>query len=311
MGVRSLSEIRVGIAAPKSVQVGSVEQRLGVMSAIHEAGLDHVGCSDHVSFHGGSGMDGLVGAAQLSSLHDTLPILVAVYLLPLRHPTTVARQLSTYSESAPGRLIFGVGIGGEDPLEYTVCGVDPRSRGLRANESLAILRRLMRGESVDYSGRYYDLQGARVLPAPEPAIPILVGGRSDAAVRRTARYGDGYLGVWVSPRRFAAIVSDVEALAEEEGRGNIGMEYSLLVWCGLGGTRDQARARVRERMQSFYRIDFEKFEPYTPYGSPEDLAEFLAPYVESGCQRFHLMPVARNDEEIVELCSEVKRLLVS
>ena len=76
----------------------------------------------------------------------------------------------------------------------------------------------MAGESVDYEGRYHDLHGARVLPPPDPPIPILIGGRSDAAVRRTARYGDGYLGVWVSAGRFAAIVSDVGALSERNRR---------------------------------------------------------------------------------------------
>ena len=87
------------------------------MAASAEAGLDHVGCSDHVSVHGGTGFDGLIQAAQLASLHDELPVVVAVYLLPLRHPTPVARQISSIAEAAPGRLIFGVGVGGEDPQE--------------------------------------------------------------------------------------------------------------------------------------------------------------------------------------------------
>ena len=99
-----MSEIRVGMAAPSGALVGNVEQRQRLVAAIAEAGLDHVGCSDHVSFHGGTGFDGLIRAAQLASLHDELPVVVAVYLLPLRHPTPVARQISGIAEAAPGRL---------------------------------------------------------------------------------------------------------------------------------------------------------------------------------------------------------------
>jgi alkanesulfonate monooxygenase SsuD/methylene tetrahydromethanopterin reductase-like flavin-dependent oxidoreductase (luciferase family) len=71
-----------------------------------------------------------------------LPCYVALYLLPLRHPVLVARQLASIAELAPGRLTFGVGIGGEDPHELEICGVDPRTRGRRMDESLEILREL-------------------------------------------------------------------------------------------------------------------------------------------------------------------------
>ena len=304
-----MSEIRVGMAAPRGALVGSVEQRQHLVAAIAEAGLDHVGCSDHVSFHGGTGFDGLIQAAQLASLHDELPVVVAVYLLPLRHPTPVARQISGIAEAAPGRLIFGVGVGGEDPHEYAVCGVDPRTRGRRADEALQVLRGLLAGERVTHAGDFYPLEAAQVLPAPEPAVPIWVGGRSEAALRRTARYGDGYIGVWLSPERMAASGARIRELAEAAGRDASPMDLALYVWCGLGGTREAARARVAAAMQDLYRIDFERFERYTPYGNAEEVAGFLAPYVEAGCRTFHLVPVCEDDAASVELCGEVKRLL--
>ncbi|MCH2169290.1 LLM class flavin-dependent oxidoreductase [Myxococcota bacterium] len=307
-----MSRVKVGMRAPAQSLIGPVADRRAALAALADAGLDHVGVSDHVSFFVGAGFDGLIQAAQLTTLHDTLPVMVAVYLLPLRHPTTVARQLQCISAGAPGRLVFGIGVGGEDPHEYEVCGIDPRTRGARANESLEILRGLMTGEPIDFEGVHYSLSAAQIAPAVEPAVPILVGGRSAAAVRRTARFGDGYLGVWISPGRFAAIAAEIAEQAEGLGRRPSDVcDHGMYVWCGFGDTREQARQRVSEGMQDIYRIGFENFERYTPYGSPEEVAEFLAPYAEAGCRNFHLVPVAGNDTEAVEQAAEVKRLLAS
>ena len=85
---------------------------------------------------------------------------------------------------APGRLVFGVGVGGEDPHEVEICGVDPKTRGKRMDESLTILRGLMTGEPTTFHGRFFDLDDALILPAPREPIPIVIGGRSDAAVGR-------------------------------------------------------------------------------------------------------------------------------
>jgi len=302
--------ITVGMAAPESTRRGSIDSRRAQLGRIADAGLDHVGCSDHVSFFVGAGFDGLIQAAQLTSLHDSLPVYVAVYLLPLRHPTPVARQVQCIAESAPGRLILGVGVGGEDPHEFEVCGVDPRTRGARMDEALSILRRLLAGETVSSDGPHFPLVDAQVLPAVDPPVPLVIGGRSNAAVRRAGRHGDGYVGVWISPRRFAGVVSEIREAADAAGRPDAEIEPALYVWSGLGGTREEARARVSTRMQELYRIDFENFEKYTPYGSADEVASFLAPYVEAGCQRFNLVPVCESDETAIELCGEVRRRLL-
>jgi hypothetical protein len=102
-----------------------------------------------------------------------------------------------------------VGIGGEDPHELEICGVDPSTRGRRMDESLEILRELSEGKPVSFDGEFFSLRDAQILPAPSSPIPIVVGGRSDAAVRRAGRFGDGWLGIWVSPRRFGSVVTQI------------------------------------------------------------------------------------------------------
>jgi len=237
-----------------------------------EAGIDHVCCGDHVSFYGGLGFDGLVQATALAMLHPALPVYIGVYQLPLRHPVLVARQLADFAQLAPGRLIFGTGIGGEDRHEVAICGVDPATRGLRMDECLAILRQLLTGKPVTYHGRFFDLDEAVIAPAPAEPAPIIVGGRSDAAIRRAGRLGDGWLGLWNSPRRFAAAVQLAAEEAARVGRPDPPTRHAMQVWCGLADSRPAARACLAPAMEAFYQLPFERFERYCPYGTAEDVA---------------------------------------
>jgi catechol 2,3-dioxygenase-like lactoylglutathione lyase family enzyme len=122
---------RVGTFAPFGLLEQDQETARQFLAQVADAGIDYVCCGDHVSFFGGSGFDGLVQATALAMLHPTLPVHVGVYLLPLRHPVLVARQLADFARIAPGRLVFGVGVGGEDRHEISVCGVEPATRGER------------------------------------------------------------------------------------------------------------------------------------------------------------------------------------
>ena len=247
----------------------------------------------------------LVEIAALSQLHDTLGVMISIYLLPLRHPLPVARQLATMHKLAPGRVLFGVGIGGEDRHEIEVCGVDPATRGRRMNESLAIVRTLMTGEPVTLDGEFFQLDDARIKPAINPPIPIIVGGRSDAALRRTGRFGDGWIGTWCSPRRFTQAVALIQEAAEACGRGAVRWQHGYQPWVGVGDTRDEARARVKDAMERFYKVPFEQFERYTPFGTPAEVAEQLAPYVDAGCSIMNLKVVAGSDEEEMASAGEI------
>jgi alkanesulfonate monooxygenase SsuD/methylene tetrahydromethanopterin reductase-like flavin-dependent oxidoreductase (luciferase family) len=273
------------------------------------AGIDHVCCGDHVSFFGGLGFDGLTQATALTMLHPTLPVHTGVYLLPLRHPVLVARQLADLARIAPGRLVFGVGIGGEDRHEVAICGVDPATRGLRMNECLTIVRELLTGKPVTYHGQFFDLDDAAIAPAPAEPIPLIVGGRSDAAIRRAGRFGDGWLGIWNSPRRFAAAVELAAEEAARAGRADPPRRHAMQVWCGLADSKQAARASVAPAMESFYQLPFESFERYCPYGTPADVAEFLAPYAAAGCTEFNLIPQSPDPAQAIAGVAEVKNLL--
>jgi alkanesulfonate monooxygenase SsuD/methylene tetrahydromethanopterin reductase-like flavin-dependent oxidoreductase (luciferase family) len=275
------------------------------LDSFDTADVDHLCVGDHVSFFVGAGSDGLITASALLAQSD-LPVYVALYLLPLRHPVLVARQLATIAEYAPGRLTLGVGVGGEDPHEIEICGVDPKTRGRRMDECLRIVRGLADGTPLTFDGEFFSLDNARIVPAQQPATPLIVGGRSDAAWRRAAALGDGWLGIWVSPKRYAVVTEQIASHAEREPDT---FQHALNVWCGFGSTREAARAPLAEGMQDFYQMPFEPFEKYSPCGTAEDVAEFLTPYIDAGCTTFNVIPCADDDETAIAAVGQVRKLL--
>jgi alkanesulfonate monooxygenase SsuD/methylene tetrahydromethanopterin reductase-like flavin-dependent oxidoreductase (luciferase family) len=301
---------RVGMFPPFGLLERGPEAARAVLAQIDAAGIDHVCCGDHVSF-AGLGFDGLVQATALAMLHPALPVYSGLYLLPLRHPVLVARQLADIGQLAPGRLIFGVGIGGEDRHEVAICGVDPATRGLRCNECLTILRQLLTGTAVTFHGKFFDLDEAVITPAPADPIPIIIGGRSDAAIRRAGRLGDGWLGIWNSPRRFAAAVEMAAQEAARAGRPDPPGRHAMQVWCGFAESKEAARACLAPAMETFYQLPFERFERYCPYGTADDVAEFLAPYAAAGCSEFNLIPQSPDHDLAITGTAAVKKLLVS
>lgn len=300
--------IKVGIAANERLLIPDGKERRRILGHIADAGLDHITVGDHISFHGGNGFDGLVAATTVLSAHDTLEVIVGVYLAGLRHPMATARQLATLSQVAPGRLVFGAGVGGEDRGEVSNAGVDPATRGRRLDETLELLRRLATGEAVDHVGEFFTLTNARILPAPAPRVPVVIGGSGDVAVRRTAEFGDGWLGIFCSARRYADTVQKIVAATTERGRPSPSW-FGLNMWCGLGRDGERARQQLGERMQELYRLPSEKFEHVTAAGTPEDVAARLSDYVDAGARHLTLVPVGDSVHEDIEAVAEVRRLL--
>src|SRR5512139_985234 len=127
--------------------------------------FDSLWVGDHIAFAVPI-LDPLLQLAQAAAHSERLLFGTSVYLLPLRHPTPVAKQVATLDHLCGGRLIFGVGVGGEFPREYEACGVPVRERGARLSEAIPLLRRLWSGEPVESKGRFYPFPEVRMLPRP-------------------------------------------------------------------------------------------------------------------------------------------------
>jgi alkanesulfonate monooxygenase SsuD/methylene tetrahydromethanopterin reductase-like flavin-dependent oxidoreductase (luciferase family) len=296
--------VTVGVRIPYELFEQDARALRAAVARAEAAGLDHLCMGDHVSFHGGQGFDGLLQAAALASLTSTLTIETAVYLLALRHPVPVARQVATVAHLAPGRFVLGVGLGGEDRHELEICGVDPTTRGRRLDECLTIVRALLAGETLDFSGRIFDVEQAKILPTPAVPVPIVIGGRSDAALRRAARFGDGWLGLFVSADRYRAAVLEVEKLAAAEGRSDVDWFHGMHFWCGVGSPEPLAAT-----MERLYRLPFERFARYAPSGTVREIADYVRLYVGGGARHVNLAPVAATPEYAIDAAGDIARLL--
>jgi len=273
------------------------------------AGANGVFVGDHVTFYG-SGSDALIRLAGIAAVTTTLELQTCVYLLALRHPTPVALQAAQVDQLSQGRLIMGIGIGGEDPNEWWACGVDPKTRARRTDEGMQILRSLWTQEETTFDGKYFKLNSVRMRPKPfrTSGVTMQVGGRSDAALRRAGRFADGWTGIWVSVRRFTEAGEKIAGFAAEAGRDVTGFPRGMQVWMGVDSDRAAARAKVAGSMTAFYKLPFESFEKYTPYGTPAEVAEFVAPYVEAGCRWLNFV-VADAPEAILERALAVREEL--
>ena len=128
----------------------------------------------------------------LGAVTRQLRFITFVLKLPVRHPVLAAKQATSTAVLTGDRLVLGVGT---SPWreDYDVLGVDWDTRGQRLDEEIAILRGLAAGGYFEYHGKIFDLPPVKIAPVPAKPIPVLIGGHSDAALRRAARLGDGWL----------------------------------------------------------------------------------------------------------------------
>jgi alkanesulfonate monooxygenase SsuD/methylene tetrahydromethanopterin reductase-like flavin-dependent oxidoreductase (luciferase family) len=132
------------------------------------------------------------------------------------------------------------------------------------------------------------------------SIPILVGGRSDAAFVRAGQLGEGWLALWVSLRRFEEAVERIEDAAAQAGRAPVQWRHVLQLWAGFDESGARARERLATAMHDAYALPFERFERYAPCGPPAAVAEALVPYLALGCRTFNFVPEADSLEAAID-----------
>jgi probable F420-dependent oxidoreductase len=136
-----------------------------------------------------------------------------VYLLNIRHPFTGARGFATLDVLSGGRAEVGVGAGWLR-AEWDAVGLDPRTRGKRLDEAIDVCRRLWSEDVVEHHGQFFDFDPVMFEPKPvQQPLPVLVGGESDAALRRAAERGDGWIGMQHTPESVAPIAKRLRAEA--------------------------------------------------------------------------------------------------
>lgn len=222
---------------------------------------------------------------------------VNVLSLAFRDPVLVAKQCATIDALSDGRLLPAFGIGSPRGPEWRTLNLDTKTRGRKTDEALEIIARLWREEAVDFDGVHFRLSGASISPKPvQPELPIWIGGSSEAAIRRTARFGTGWQAGSESPEEIARVVAAIRAAAAERGRTIDPDHYGTGIPVRLGRPDEPGLARLFEAYQKRTGRDP---AAHFAIGGAEAVVERIARYVDAGISKFILRPAARGDADML------------
>jgi len=285
---------------------GHMQNRAEIHATVAVAekhGYSSVWLGDHLAFAIPL-MDPIVQLSAAAAMTTKVTVGTGVYLLPLRHPAPVAKQVATLDRLAEGRLIFGVGVGGEFPNEFALAGVPVGERGARLSEGIEVLRKLWSGEKVSHQGRFFSFPEVQMLPRPvQPGgPPIWCGGRSDAALRRAGRLADGWMSYVVTAEMFRASMEKIAKAAAEAGRRPERFGSAHVLFARLGPTREAALDVAAHHLSVRYAMDFRKAaDRYCALGTPADIAESIGRFHAAGCRHLILDMIGPNEERDPQL----------
>jgi len=257
-------------------------------AAIEASGLDSIWVGDHVSFHIPI-LESLTLLSFLAAATERVRLCTGVYLLPLRHPTLIAKITSTLDQLAAGRLTLGVGVGGEFPPEFEAVGVPATERGGRADEAIEILRRLWSEDRVEHHGKHFDLGPISIDPKPLQAggPRIVVGGRKGPTFRRAGQLGDGYISHMCSAEQYATNLAEIAGHAAAAGRKDVPFETASFLFTVLDDDHDAALERAASLLSMIYNRPFEDAaRKYCLLGRPEDMLDQLRGFAKAGARHF-------------------------
>jgi probable F420-dependent oxidoreductase len=269
-----------------------------------ELGFSAAWVGDHLACPA-PGLDAPSCLAAAAAVTERIRLGLSVMLLGLRAPAWAAKILATIDHLSSGRLVLGVGVGGEFPAEFEAAGVPVRQRGARLDDALHVIRDLLTGEPVTYEGRTITVTAPSLQPAMASPPPIYVGGRGEAALKRAARHGDMWLPMWLTPERVAERAQVLAELAVREGRPTPGI--ALLIGVHIDDDRARARAEAELHIRGQYRMGLDKIEHWTLLDSVDGAVEQLEAYRQAGVDEFVFMPLGREPLTQYERLAEVRQ----
>ncbi|WP_433782326.1 LLM class flavin-dependent oxidoreductase [Actinomycetospora sp. CA-101289] len=287
--------MRLGLVLPPTADPADVP---ATARRAEEQGFDLVASGEHVLF-GSPTPNAFVALAAAAAVTTRVRLLSAVTLLPLYPAPLAAKMAATLDRVSGGRFELGVGVGGENPVEFAACGVPVRERGRRTDAALDVLVRLFAGEAIDVDGTPATLDP---LPVQRPRPPIWVGGRSEASTRRAGRAGDVWMPYLGSPDRVARGLRTAREEAERHGRDPADVEGAYFAWTAVDPDPTRARRTALASLASTYGQDMERIvDACVPHGTPEQVAARLAEYRDAGATSVVIAPATDDAERDVDL----------
>ncbi len=249
-------------------------------------------------------LESLTALAAVAGRTRRIKFGVNVLSLAMRDPVLVAKQCATIDVLSEGRLLPGFGIGSPLAPEWQALHLDTRTRGAKTDEALEIIRRLWTEERVDFVGTHYRLTGASIAPRPvQPELPIWIGGSSEAAIRRTARFGTGWQAGPETPDQAGRVIAAIKRALAEAGRSFEEDHYGAGIPFRFGAADDPGMAQAFDAYRARTGRDP---RGYFAIGDAAAILGRIGEYVTAGVSKFILRPVARGEEEMME---QTRRLI--
>jgi len=248
-------------------------------------GYQFLTCGEHVFFHGAC-ENSLVALAAAAGATTSIKLMSTITLVPLYPPSLLAKQIATLDQVSNGRFHLGVGVGGEFEKEFKACGVPVNERGARTNEALTLMKRLWREDDVTFEGQFSSVHGVTLDPKPVqiPHPPIWVSGRSEAAMKRCAKHGTGWLPYMVTPERLASSVKTISQLAAQAKRAEP-ITPGVFLFFTVHRHREHAIKMATEHLSAQYQQDFSGLVgKYAVAGDPDTCIARLRQYADAGAR---------------------------
>lgn len=278
----------------------SAEAIARVAEQAEDWGLDSFWLSDHL-LSPSPELDVIATLSLLASRTSRMKLGPSVLLLNLRHPLLTAKAFASLDYLSGGRMVMAVGTG-SNLADYAACGIPPEGRGRRLDEGIQVLRTVWREQNASFHGKFFNFDNVTIEPRPvartnndSGTIDIWVGGRSEAALKRTARLADGFFGSFLTPEEYAKTIAKIRTYAREYGRENARIESGLILFSRIASSRDKALEELAP-MHRALGPAADQLLQRSVYGSPEDIFQRIGEYAAHGLDKFVLWPIATPDQ---------------
>jgi alkanesulfonate monooxygenase SsuD/methylene tetrahydromethanopterin reductase-like flavin-dependent oxidoreductase (luciferase family) len=300
------------------------EQILSIVRKAESLGYDSLSVNDHIVFRT-SWLDALSTLSVAAAVTNRIKLGTSILNIVVRSPVICAKALSAIDILSSGRL-FAAGVGpGSHKGDYDVCGIPFEQRWSRFTEALEILhllwnstgrteqnddddgngRKTTTTEYVDYSGKYYQLEKISIAPKPfqKPHPPIFIGtwGSSEEGLKRTAKYGDGWMASAynVTPDKFREKWKMLLSFRKRLGKDSELFENCLMSMFGyIDSDKDKVHRMVKDRLSPALGRPAEQLENLLLFGSVEKCIQKINALHEAGVMRLHFWPISDFEEQI-------------
>ena len=269
-----------------------------------DMGIDSIWLSDHIVARNPS-FDTACIMAMWAGRTKKIKMGPSVLTMPARNPVQVAKTYATldYLSGSCNRIIMAVGLG-SDPKDCVASGVSIEKRGKRMQEAVEVMRKLWAGPNVTHQGEFYQFEDVTIEPRPaKGALDVWIGGGSDLAIKRAVRYGDGWFPSLVTPQEYASGLEKMAEYGKQYGRKVDPDETGVLIFTHINENKEKANDVARAFLSEFPAMSAEPLIARSAIGPAEACIEKVQSYVDAGCSKFVLWPIAAPDQLVGQVAT--------